>query len=462
MKKILALALMVMVLATVAHASSHREAPGIALDPTADNTDVYAFRSPETGRDNNVILISNWIPLEKAESGPNFWGWDDTALYDIRVDNNGDAIEDISYQFRFTTTRQTGNTFLYNTGAVSSLTDPDLNVRQTYTLTVVRNGVPRVVASGLPVVPSWTGTSSISVANYALLRAEGIKTFTENSTSCRVFVGQRSEQFYIDLGATFDLLQLKTLVGGTPVNGTFKTNVHTIALEIPRAALTRDGQTPRTDLNTNPNAVIGVWSTTSRRQVSVLRAGVAPQGQGGFVQVSRLGAPLVNELVIPLKDKDKFNGSHPRNDAQFLQYVQDPEPSRLITALFGVTVPPTPRNSDLVPIFLTGIPGVTQAAYPGARPYEALRLNMSTALTGSPNDQGVTADPTPDLQGYPNGRRPKDDVTDITLQAAAGGTILTPTFNNGARATLGDGIGSADALPFLTSFPFLPDPTPGR
>ena len=463
-KNILALCVAVgLVMAGAASASSHREAPGIALDPTGDNTDVYAFTSPEPGKSDKVVLISNWIPLQKAEAGPNFWGFDDTALYDIRVDNNGDAIEDISYQFRFTSTRQNGNTFLYNTGPVTTLTDNDLNVRQTYTLTVVRNGIPRVVATGLPVMPPFVGVSSMT--NYAALRADPtigpIKTFTENTTTGRVFAGPRAEQFFIDLGATFDLLQLKTLVGGTPVNGTFKSNVHTIAIEVPKAALTRDGQAPRADLNTNPNAVIGVWSTTSRRQVNVIRAGVASQGQGGFVQVSRLGAPLVNELVIPLRDKDRFNGSHPRNDTQFLQYVLDPEPARLITLLFGVSVPPPPRN-DLVSVFLTGIDGITKANYPNARPYEALRLNMATPVTGTPNRLGVVATPI-DAQGYPNGRRPADDVTDITLRAAGGGYILTPTFNSAPRNTLGDGIDTVDASqPFLTVFPFLADPTPGR
>lgn len=461
-RKILGLFLMIVIgWAAAAEASSHREAPGIANDPTADNTDLYAFTSPESGSSHKVVLISNWIPLEKPESGPNFWGFDDKALYDIRIDNNGDAIEDISYQFRFATTRQTGNTFLYNTGAVTTLTDADLNIRQTYTLTVVRGGAPPVAVTGLPVVPPWIGQASMSASQYAALREEGIKTFTENATTCRVFVGQRAEQFFVDLGAAFDLLKFKPFpgVGGTPLNGTFKANVHTIALEIPKAALTRDGQWPRTDLTSNPNAVIGVWSTTSRRQVQVIRAGVAPQASGGFVQVSRLGSPLVNELVIPLKDKDKFNGSQPRNDAQFLPYVDDPEPARLLTQLFSVTVPPTPRT-DLEQVFLTGITGINRASYTGAKPYECIRLNMATAVTGSPNRLGVLGS---DNQGYPNGRRPSDDVVDITLRAAAGGYTLTPTFNVAPNNTLSDGVDAVDSSqPFLTTFPFLADPTPGR
>lgn len=454
-KNLLALSLLLAMTAPVV-ASSHREAPGIAGDPLVDNTDVYAFTSPEAGRSDRVVLISNWIPLQKPESGPNFWYFDDQALYDIRVDNNGDALEDVSYQFQFSTSRQTGNTFLYNTGAVTSLTDPDLNIRQTYTLTQVRNGRARVLGTGLPVVPAFVGGSSMT--SYSTLRTEGIKQVTDQATNdTRVFCGQRAEQFYLDLGAIFDLLQINTVNPRPAINSTFRSNVHTIALEVPKAALTRDLQAPRADLTTNVNGVIGVWSTTSRRQVSVVRGRAPVQGRGGFVQVSRLGNPLVNEVVIPLKDKDNFNGSHPRDDTQFLGYVQDPEPARLLTALFGVSVPPTPR-SDLVTIFLTGITGLN--AIPGARPCEYIRLNLTTPVTATPNRLGVIAG---DNQGYPNGRRPGDDTVDISFRAVAGGTVLTPATNVSPNNALSDGVDGVDASqPFLTTFPFLADPTPGR
>lgn len=454
-KNLLALSLLLAMTAP-ALASSHREAPGIAGDPLVDNTDVYAFTSPEAGRSDRVVLISNWIPLQKPESGPNFWYFDDQALYDIRVDNNGDALEDVSYQFQFSTSRQTGNTFLYNTGAVTSLTDPDLNVRQTYTLTQVRNGRARVLGTGLPVVPSFVGGSSMT--SYSTLRTEGIKQVTDQATNdTRVFAGQRAEQFFLDLGAIFDLLQINTVNPRPAINSTFKSNVHTIALEIPKAALTRDLQAPRADLTTNVNGVIGVWSTTSRRQVSVVRGRAPVQSRGGFVQVSRLGNPLVNEVVIPLKDKDNFNGSHPRDDTQFLAYVQDPEPARLLTALFGVSVPPTPR-ADLVSIFLTGITGVN--AIPGARPCEYIRLNLTTPVNAAPNRLGVIGG---DAQGYPNGRRLGDDTVDISFRAVAGGTVLTPANNVSPNNALSDGVNEVDASqPFLTTFPFLADPTPGR
>ena len=453
---VMALGLMAGGMRQVALASSHREAPGLAGDPLADNTDVYAFTSPETGRSDRVVLISNWIPLQKPESGPNFWSFDDQALYDIRIDNNGDALEDITYQFQFSTTRQTGNTFLYNTGAVTSLTDPDLNVRQTYTVTQVRNGRSRVLATGLPVCPSYVGASSMP--SYSALRAEAIKTFSDQTTNdTRVFVGARAEQFFLDLGAIFDLLQINTVNPRAAINSTFKSNVHTIALEIPKSVLTRDLQAPRADLTANVNAVVGIWSTTSRRQVSVVRGKAPAQARGGFVQVSRLGNPLVNEVVIPMKDKDNFNGSQPREDGQFLAYVQDPELARLYTALFGVTVPATPR-SDLVSIFLTGITGLN--AIPGAKACEYLRLNLTTPVTASPNRLGVIAG---DNQGFPNGRRPADDVVDIALRAVAGGTVLTPATNIAPNNVLSDGVDAVDASqPFLTQFPFLADPTPGR
>ena len=440
-----------------ARASSHREAPGIAGDPQVDNTDVYAFTSTEDN--SKVVLISNYIPLEKPESGPNFWGFDDQALYDIRVDNNGDAIEDVSYQFQFSTTRKAGGTFLFNTGAVNAPNDANLNVRQTYTLTEVRNGRPRVLGTGLPVCPPRVGGSSMP--NYANLRTASISTVTDGvGGSVRVFAGQRAEQFFLDLGAVFDLLQIQTVNNRPAINSTFKSNVHTIALEIPKTSLTRDGKAPSADLtgNVTPvNAVVGVWSTASRRQVIVVRGKAPPQARGGFVQVSRLGAPLVNEVVIPLQDKDNFNGSQPRDDAQFLKYVQDPEPARLFNALFGLTVPPTPR-ADLVSIFLTGVTGLN--AIPNAKPCEYLRLNMSTPVTASPNRLGVLG---ADNQGYPNGRRPADDVVDITIRAAAGGTPFTPATNVSPNNALTDGVDAVDpSQPFLTTFPFLADPTPGR
>jgi hypothetical protein len=448
----------------VLEASSHREAPAIAGDPRADNTDVYAFVSTEAGRSAFVTLISNWIPLQKAESGPNFWGFDDTALYEIRIDNTGDALQDITYQFQFQTTRRTGNTFLYNTGVVTSLTDPDLNIQQTYTIVKIKNGVRRVLGTRLPVCPPRIGAASMP--NYATdLRTPAIQTLTDATAGdTKVFCGARAEQFFLDLGEVFDLLQIaNTLDTRPPVNSTFRSNVHSIALEVPKTVLTRDGLAPRAPPDFT-NSIVGVWSTTLRQQVTVIRPRGGPQSRGGYVQVSRLGMPLVNEVVIPLRDKDNFNGSHPRDDAQFLSYVQDPELARLYTALFTVSVPPVPR-ADLVSVFLTGNSGINQP--PNVRAAEMLRLNMSSPILGTtnpnpaPNRLGVIAG---DNAGYPNGRRVIDDVVDISLRVVAGVLVTTPVnFNVAPNNTLTDGINVEDASqPFLTVFPYLADPTPGK
>lgn len=420
-------------------ASSHREAPGISRDPLADNTDVYAFVSPENS--SRVCLISNWIPLQKPESGPNFWGFDDNAIYDIRIDNNGDALEDIVYQFRFKTTIRNGNTFLYNTGAVTSVSNANLNVVQTYSVTRVAGGVSTVMGSDLSVAPANIGTASIS--SYTPLRNEAIRTLSDTS---RVFVGPRAEQFYVDLGGTFDLLMVGPL--RTPPapakNGTAFTNVMTVALEIPRTSLGAGG---------SADSIIGVWSTTLRRQVTVLRSTTNVRPRGPFVQVSRLGNPLVNEVVIPLKDKDRFNGSHPRDDAQFATYVTNPELATLINLIFGVNVPGTPRN-DLVSVFLTGVAGLNQPT--GVRAAEMMRLNMSIAPATTPNRLGVIGG---DNAGYPNGRRPADDTVDISLRVVAG--VLVSGFNVSPNNTLTDGVDQPD-VPFLATFPFLADPHPGR
>ena len=425
-----------------AMASSHREAPLISRDPSADNTDVYAFVSPaDPGK---VTLIANFIPLEDPAGGPNFYPFDDNVLYEIHVDNDGDAVEDITYQFRFRTENRNPNTFLYNAGQVTSLDDPDLIVIQRYTVTRVadgrRTGRGQDIGSNLLTAPSNVGVNSMP--DYAGLAASAVQSL---SGGINVFAGQREEGFYVDLPRIFDLLQITR---GTPRDGAAGKNVNSIAIEVPIEQLTRDAQRPAGA--TAANAVIGVWSTASRPQVSVLRPGQGPDARGNFVQVSRLGSPLVNELVIPRGMKDAFNASEPVNDAQFAAFVTDPEPARLLKALFGVNVPPTPRN-DLVQVFLTGIPGATMP--PGVRPSEMLRLNTAIPPNrANPNRLGVIGG---DLAGYPNGRRPGDDVVDIVVTAASG--ILVPGFG----AMLGDGVDANDA-PYLATFPYLGVPFPGN
>jgi hypothetical protein len=455
-KKLICVAVASMIAAaflTPLRASSHREAPLISQDPLADNTDVYAFVSPE--RPDRVVLISNFIPLQFPSSGPNFWKFDDNVLYEIMIDNTGDAVEDITFQFRFRTEIRNPNTFLYNTGPVSSLDDPDLNVRQFYAVTRVagprRTGAARRIADSVPVMPANVGVSSMRDYNAQL----GSGVFPQEFEGMRLFAGPRDEGFYVDLGATFDLLQLRTLVNGlgSPIDSLAGFNVHTIAIELPITAVTRNGARPSGQ--NDPNATIGVWSTASRMSTTTR----GPMGQmhgGDWVQVSRLGNPLVNEAVIPVGTKDVFNGLEPTGDGAALQFVTNPELPVLMQALFQVQTPPTPRT-DLVTIFLTGIPGLNQIGTT-PRPSEMLRLNTGIPASSRPHRLGVLAG---DLAGFPNGRRVGDDVVDIALQAMAGATPLTPAFLRAPNNRLGDGVEQNDR-PYLDVFPFLTVPNPGR
>jgi len=428
-------------LAPLAEASSHREAPLTSQDPLADNTDVYAFVSPaDPGK---VTLIANFVPLQAPYGGPNFFKFDDSVLYEIMIDNNGDAVEDVTFQFRFTTENRNPATFLYNVGPVTSIDSANLIVLQLYGVTRVqgprRSGQATTLGSGLLTAPNNVGRNSMP--NYPALAQQAVHGL---QNGVRVFSGPREEGFYVDLARIFDLLQVQS----AGIDGTAGLNVHSIAIEVPIEQLTRNGSRP-----TNPAdaaAVIGVWSTASRRQVSVLREGEAPEGRGEWVQVSRLGSPLVNEVVIPRGMKDRFNVSQPKDDAQFGGFVTDPELARLFTLLFGLRVPPAPRN-DLVQVFLTGVPGLTQP--PGVTPSEQLRLNVAVPPNRvSPSRLGVVGG---DLAGYPNGRRVGDDVVDIALTAVSG--VLVSGFG----AMLGDGVNGNDA-PYLDSFPYLGHPFPGN
>jgi hypothetical protein len=426
------------------HASSHREAPLTAQDPMADNTDVYAWRNAD--EPDKITLISNFIPFQKPDGGPNFYSFDPNVVYEIHVDNNGDAVEDITFQWRFTTEVRNPGTFLYNTGAVTSLDDPDLNVRQFYRLTRIdgprRTGTVTELSGRLPVPPPNIGPRS--TPNYGGLGG-GIQQLPGN---VRVFAGQRDEGFYVDL-AVFDLLGVGS---GQAEDSTAGFNVSSLAIQLPITALTRGGTMPSNA--SDPNAVIGVWSTASRFATRTLSAG-AQAHSGSLVQVSRLGNPLVNEAVIDLARKDAFNGIEPTSDAVALDRVTDPEVPKLLNLIFGVQSPPAPRN-DLVSIFLTGIPGLNQP--PTVRPAEMLRLNVAVPPASSPDVMGVLRG---DIAGFPNGRRVGDDVFDIVLQAAAGATPLTPAFNRSPNSTLGDGIGRND-VPYLTQFPYLGVPHAGN
>lgn len=464
---------------TDSFASSHREAPLIVADPLADNTDTYAFRSTEAGRSGFVTLIANWIPFEQPSGGPHFYKFDDTVLYEIYVDNTGDGVQDVTYQFRFKTTFKNPDSILgmaapnqavAGTGGIepliTSLDDPDYNEPQTYSVTRIDRHTGKqgaVIAAGLLTPPNNIGDRT--TPNYETTLGQPAVYALPNGG--RVFAGQRDEGFYIDVGGVFDTLKLRSIgpVGG--VDSTAGFNVNTIAIEVPIKELTRSGSLPSGP--TAADAVIGVWSISSRRKISVLRSspfddnGDESLTTGTFQQVSRLGSPLVNELIVPLKLKDRFNASTPAGDSQFAEFVLNPQLAQLLKAVFGITVPQAPRN-DLVAIFATGIP-VNDVTGPNfttflsdGRPHEMLRLNVAIPPSASPSRLGLLGG---DAAGFPNGRRVFDDVVDISLRAVAGGTPFTPATNIAPNNTLGDGVSDND-VPFLTRFPYLGTPQSGN
>ncbi len=492
---------------TLAMASSHREAPFITTSPKVDGTDFYMFRSYEPGRDGYVTLIANYQPLQDAYGGPNYFSLDPNALYEIHVDNNGDAREDLTFQFRFTNTlaaRGAGVALpiggknvaipLIQAGPVASVNDANLNLAESYTLTVVRgdrrSGTTAMVsnaAGGATVFAKPVDNIGVkTIPNYAAYAGQHIHTV--NIPGCampaKVFVGQRQESFAVNLGTIFDLVNAPVevitnpaLIGALP-NTIGDKNVSTMALEVHRSCL-KAGEAG--------DDVIGGWTSASLRQARLLNP-MPPSGHqttekpgGAWVQVSRLGMPLVNEVVIGLKDKDKFNASAPRGDGQFIDYVTNPTlPALLEIALALPGIAPTnfPRN-DLVTTFLTGIAGVNQPR--NVVGSEMLRLN--TAIAPVPfamqNRLGIVGNILAggnDNAGYPNGRRPKDDVVDISLVAVMGGLCMANGTTNalgfgadcnpskvplGATAfSLHDAVDQA-VVPLLPGFPYLNTPLPG-
>jgi len=416
-----------------------------------------------------VTFVANWIPLEEPAGGPNFYKFGDDVNYQINVDNNGDAVDDITYEFRFTTQVQNGNTFLYNTGPVSSVTDPHFNVRQVYSVAEVRGGERRMLAEGLSTPPVRIGPRSD--VNYDATARSAVYNIDGGGT--RVFAGQRDDPFFVDLGSAFDLLGLRPfnkahavkLPTAKGIDAVAGYNVHSIVLQVPKQQLTADRQIP-TGAD-DPEAVIGVYSATQRYATRTLKADGSKENSGEFVNVSRLGMPLVNEVVVPLAAKDYFNASEPKDDAgknggAYVPLVTDPELGKLIPLLYpGVKVPPAPRN-DLVSIFLTGVEGLNQPKNaPGGKqtPAEMIRLNTGIAPKpfGKENRLGVLGG---DVAGFPNGRRLSDDVVDIELRAVAGATPFTPSFNKAPNNALGDGVDKNDKT-FMRSFPYLASPQQG-
>ena len=456
MKKLSILAVLAALVAgaiavSMSSGSSHREAPNTAKDPTADDTDVYAFKAVDAP--GALTVVANWIPFEDPAGGPNFYNFDPKAHYYINVDNTGDGRKDIRYEFQFKTKIVNPNSFAFATPEVRSLTDPHLNVRQTYTL--VREQLNRkgrvtrskTLARGVPTVPADIGPKTMP--DYNSLAAQGVRSLTGGG---KVFAGQRDDPFYVDLGTTFDSINFRSGTGnqGGGKDDLAGYNVNSIVLQVPTSDVTRDHKAV-TDSKAG-DAVVGVWSSTERQQLQVTNSD--KPGKGKFVQVSRLGNPLVNEVVIPLGKKDQFNRTQPQNDAaNYGKYVVKPELAHLMNALFNLGVKETGRT-DIVTALLTGVPGLTQI---GSKPAAAdtLKINLGVPPNPTPNRFGVLAG---DNQGFPNGRRLGDDVVDIELRVFGG--FLVPPAQGGKKLPLGDGVDQNDK-PFLSSFPYVAAPRAG-
>jgi hypothetical protein len=439
-----------LVAAALSIGSSHREAPNTANDPTADDTDVYAFTADDAP--GSLTVVANWIPFEDPAGGPNFYNFDPKAHYYVNVDNTGDGRYDVRYQFAFRTIVRNRNSFAAALPPVRSLSDANLNVRQVYTVTRETYGpkgkleASKVIGRNLPAVPSNIGPKTMP--DYNALAQEGIRTLGSGG---KVFVGQRDDPFFVDLGQTFDSINFRPNVGtgnqGGGKDDLAGYNTNSIVLQVPEAQVTRDHKSVA-DAKAS-NAVVGVWSSTERRRLQVTNDVSGNGSRGKWVQVSRLGNPLVNEVVIPLGKKDMFNRTQPQNDAKnYGAYVVKPELAHLMNVLFNLGVQETGRT-DIVTALLTGIPGVTQiSSKPAAA--DTLKINLGVPPSATPSRFGVLAG---DNAGFPNGRRLGDDVVDIELRVVGG-------FLIGKKLPLGDGVDQNDKQ-FLTTFPYVAPPTSG-
>lgn len=472
----------------LANASSHREAPFLTNAPKVDGTDLFLFRSYAPGRQDFVTVIADYIPFQDPQGGPNFYQFDQNALYEIHFDNTGDAKEDLTFQFRFkNTSKKTALPIggkqtlipLINSGQISGVNPATLNVRETYTIDLVR-GERR--GGGTSRLANPAGGTEFdkpvdNIGDKSFGSATGYETYANQHIydvaipGCgngRVFVGQRKEPFFIAVGKIFDLFNLNPL--GPETNGNANDlegkNISTIAMELPIACVA-----------TAAEPVVGAWTTASMRQGRLINPSPgtsinnAVREGGPWAQVSRVGMPLVNEVVIGMDDKDRFNSSKPRNDAQFADYVTNPALPALVEKLFPAAKAPTnfPRT-DLVTVFLKGLPGLNQPK--NVVPSEMLRLNTSIAPTAAAaqNPLGVAGG---DKAGYPNGRRPADDVVDVSLRVAMGalctltggtdalGVGCKPEDAPAGGLALTDGVRKS-ASDFKPAFPYLNTPLPGN
>src|SRR5919106_786505 len=440
--------------------SSHREAPKILADPTADNTDVYAFTAKDAP--GSLTVVANWIPLEEPAGGPYFGKLDPRARYYVKIDNTGDGREDVAYRWDFDQRFRNPDSFLNAAPTVTSVDDPDINFVQTYDLYREiydkRGKVKRskLIGNNLPVAPDNVGPKTIPnyepVSNGAVAPVKG---------GGKTFVGPIDDPFFVDLGAIFDGINIadtsppaRPNIGlgnqGGGKDDVSSYNTHGFVLQVPESQVTRDGRSVRDAKSSN--AVVGVWATTERKKLTVRRHRGRKHYKADWVQVSRLGNPLINEVVIPIGQKDKFNRTSPADDlANFGKYALNPEPARLLNALFNLGVKETNRT-DIVQALLTGVPGLTQIGSSPA-PADTLKLNLGVPPAATENRFGVLAG---DVAGFPNGRRLADDVTDIELRVIAG-ALLKPE-EGGKQIPLGDGVDQNDK-PFRDTFPYvaLPD-----
>jgi hypothetical protein len=490
--------------------SSHREAPLTALDPTGDDTDVYAFTAkddPSTSRNEEKFLtvVGNWIPFEDPAGGPNFYRFDDRAKYYINIDDDGDGTADIRYEFTFDTHVRDGNTFLYAKPEVTSFNDPDLNIAQTYDIARESESGDRKIANDYPVAPNNVGSKTMP--NYTALAEEARLDLNTPGGTGRVFVGQRDDPFFVDLGTTFDAIHFRKSVGdqGEGKDDLAGYAVHSIVMQIPEEDLKAnghgdddgdddhgddddddrdddrgddhgdddrdggdddrdgDGDDEEVRESSNGDSVVGVWASTERRELQVTNRD--REGKGDYVQVSRLGNPLVNEVVIPLSQKDRFNRHSPRGDAdRFGIYVVEPELARLMNALFNLGVKTTDRT-DIVEALLQGFDGLNRQS---GKPVDTIKINLDTPPSAFPGrsrarfgalPNAATGFPAGDPAGFPNGRRLEDDVVDIELRVVAG--HLLPTTDPKRNTTpLGDGVDKNDK-PFSLHFPYLAEPNSG-
>jgi Domain of unknown function (DUF4331) len=459
--------------------SSHREAPEISQDPVADSTDLYAFVSPD--QPDTVTLIANYIPLQEPSGGPNFYSFGEfpDVHYAIHIDNDGDGKPDVTYRFDFKTSLRDEDTFLYNTGPITALDSPDWNNRQFYTVSRVggKGGEGKVLASNLPCPPCNIGP--LSTPHYAKLAGEAVHDLGNGIT---VFAGQRAEGFYVDLGAIFDLGDLRPFENlhaqygmhvftkpAPGVNATNRLNVHSIAIQVPITDLVQKGASGESD----PKSVIGVWTSARRRAATVMDADTGKiTTSGPWRQVSRLGNPLINEVIIPLGEKDLWNHLEPAGDKRFVQSYAQPELAALLPALYPGVFPNLaalvasgkPR-ADLEAILLTGIPSGIIPGFQnntGSGLYDMLRLNTAIPPSSKPNILGLLGG---DLAGFPNGRRVFDDVVTVELRAVAGVTyaLVDSSYTPDAAAgEVTDGLTPANVkAPFLDTFPYLGIPYSG-